>query len=50
MASFNLAFNETSDEKRHGLVSVDPQHVDTGAHLDASLHTPLDPAESRRIR
>jgi hypothetical protein len=42
-------FSETSDEKR-GHVSVDSKQLDTGAHLDASLHTQLDPAESLRIR
>lgn len=44
-------FSETDDEKRgHGHVSFDSQEVDTGAQLDASIHTPLDPGESLRIR
>jgi ACS family allantoate permease-like MFS transporter len=42
-------FSETSDEK-HGHVSVDSKQLDTGAHLDACLHTQLDPGESLRIR
>ena len=41
--------SETKDEKRIH-VSIDSQQVDTGAQLDASLQTPLDPAESLRIR
>ncbi|KAH9991572.1 hypothetical protein BJV77DRAFT_523783 [Russula vinacea] len=42
--------SETSDEKRVQ-VCVDSQQLDTGAHLDASLHTQLlDPVESSRIR
>ena len=43
------SFSEKSDEKRSH-VSVDSQQVDTGAQLDASLHTQLDPNESLRIR
>jgi hypothetical protein len=43
------SFSETSDEKR-GHVSVDSKQLDTGAHLDASLHAELDPGESLRIR
>ncbi len=42
-------FSETGDEKR-GHVSFDSQQVDTGAQLDASIHTPLDPGEFLRIR
>lgn len=42
-------FSETRDEKRIH-VSIDSQQVDTGAQLDASLQTPLDPDESLRIR
>jgi hypothetical protein len=42
-------FSETGDEK-HGHVSFDSQEVDTGAQLDASIHTPLDPGEFLRIR
>ncbi|KAF8500318.1 MFS general substrate transporter [Russula emetica] len=42
-------FSETGDEKR-GHLSFDSQQVDTGAQLDASIHTPLDPGESLRIR
>ncbi|KAH9991581.1 MFS general substrate transporter [Russula vinacea] len=42
-------FNETSDEKR-GHVSIDSKQLDTGAHLDASLQSQLDPGESLRIR
>jgi hypothetical protein len=43
-------FNETSDEK-HGHVSIDSKQLDTGAQLDASLHTQLlDPSESSKIR
>ncbi|KAF8480329.1 MFS general substrate transporter [Russula ochroleuca] len=41
-------FSDTSDEKRH--VSIDPQQLDTGAQLDASFHTQLDPGESLKIR
>jgi hypothetical protein len=43
------ALNETSDEKRTH-VSFDSEQVDTGAQLDASLRTLLDPNESLRIR
>jgi len=43
------SFSDTGDEKR-GHVSVNSQQVDTGAQLDASLHTPLNPAEALRIR
>jgi hypothetical protein len=43
------SFSEASDEKR-GHVSIDSKQLDTGAHLDASLHTQLDPGESLRIR
>ncbi|KAI0284710.1 MFS general substrate transporter [Russula aff. rugulosa BPL654] len=43
------SFRETRDEKRIH-VSIDSQQVDTGAQLDASLQTPLDPDESLRIR
>ena len=43
------SFSETNDEKR-GHVSVDSQQVDTGAQLDASLQTTLDPKEALRIR
>jgi hypothetical protein len=42
-------FSETGDEKR-GHVSFDSRQVDAGAQLDASIHTPLDPDESLRIR
>lgn len=42
-------FSETGDEKR-GHVSFDSQLVDTGAQLDASIDTPLDPGDSLRIR
>jgi len=42
-------FSETGDEKR-GHVSFDSQQVDTGAQLDASIGTPLDPGESLRVR
>jgi hypothetical protein len=41
-------FSNTSDEKRH--VSIESKQLDTGAQLDASLHAPLDPDESLRIR
>ena len=41
-------FSDTSDEKH--LISIDPQQLDTGAHLDACFHTQLDPGESLRIR
>ena len=43
------SFSETSDEKRSHL-SVDSQQVDTGAQLEASLQTTLDPNEATRIR
>ena len=43
------SFSETNDEK-HIHVFIDSQQVDTGAPLDASLQTPLDPNESLRIR
>ena len=43
------SFDEKSDEK-HDQVFIDTRQVDTGAQLDASLHTPLDPNESLRIR
>jgi hypothetical protein len=43
------SFSATSDEKR-GHVSLDSQQVDTGAQLDASIHAPLDPGESLRLR
>ena len=43
------SFSKTSDEKR-GHISVDSQQVDTGAQLDASLQTTLDPNEALRIR
>jgi hypothetical protein len=43
------SFNEKNDEK-HDQVFIDTHQVDTGAQLDASLHTPLDPNESLRIR
>ena len=43
------SFSETSDEKRSH-ISVDSQQVDTGAQLDASLQTTLDPNEALRIR
>lgn len=42
-------FSETGDEKR-GHVAFESQQVDTGAQLDASIHTPPDPGESLRIR
>jgi hypothetical protein len=42
-------FSDTGDEKR-GHVSFDSQQVDTGAQLDASIHIPLDPGESMKIR
>ena len=48
MGSFS-GTTQTSDEQ-HRPVSIDPQQVDTGAHLDASLQMPLDPNESLRIR
>jgi hypothetical protein len=41
-------FSDTSDEKHQ--ISIDSQHLDTGAQLDAALHTQLDPDESLRIR
>jgi hypothetical protein len=44
-----MSFFSETDEKR-GHVSFDAQQVDTGAQLDASIHTPLDPGESLRIR
>jgi hypothetical protein len=44
------SFSDAIDEKKRGHVSIDSQQVDTGAQLDASLHTPLDPGESLRIR
>jgi hypothetical protein len=50
MASFSVAFNEKSDEKRLDPVYIDSQLADTGAQLDASLQTPLEPAEALRIR
>jgi hypothetical protein len=43
------SFSETSDEKL-GHVPIDSKQLDTGAQLDASLHTQLDPGESLRIR
>ena len=43
------SFGETKNE-RHVHVSIDSQQVDTGAQLDASLRTPLDPEEFLRIR
>jgi hypothetical protein len=43
------SFSKTSDEERIH-VSIDSKQVDTGAQLDASLQTPLDPDESLRIR
>ena len=43
------SFEEKNDEKRDQ-VFIDTQQVDTGAQLDASLRTPLDPSESVRIR
>ena len=43
------SFGEKSDEK-HDQVFIDTRQVDTGAQLDASLHTPLDSNESVRIR
>ena len=43
------SFTKTSDEKRIRLV-IGSHQADTGAQLDASLHTPLDPVESLRIR
>ncbi len=43
------SFSERSDEKP-GHVFLDSQQVDTGAQLDASIHTPLNPAETLRIR
>jgi hypothetical protein len=33
-------FSDTKDEKRQ--ISIDSQDLDTGAQLDASLHTQLD--------
>ena len=42
------SFGEKNDEKRVH-VSIDSQQVDTGAHLDASLKTTLDPDEPLRI-
>ena len=42
-------FSEPGDEKR-GHVSFDSQQIDTGAQLDANIHTPLGPGESLRIR
>jgi hypothetical protein len=43
------SFSETSD-KKPAHVSIDSEQLDTGAHLDASLHSQLDPGESLRIR
>jgi hypothetical protein len=43
------ACSETSDEKRIHL-SINSQHVDTSAQLDASLQTLLDRDESLEIR
>ena len=43
------SFGETKNEK-HFHVSIDSQQVDTGAQLDASLRTSLDPGESLKIR
>ena len=43
------SFDEKNDEEPDK-VFIDTQQVDTGAQLDASLHTPLDPDESLRIR
>ena len=43
------SFDEKNDEEPDK-VFIDTQHVDTGAQLDASLHAPLDPNESLRIR
>ena len=43
------SFEEKTDEKRDQ-VFIDTHRADTGAQLDASLHTPLDPNESLRIR
>ena len=43
------SLSEKNDEKSSH-VSIDSQQVDTGARLDASLHTQLDPNESLRIR
>ncbi len=42
------SFSEKNDEERVH-VSIDSQQVDTGAHLDASLKTTLDPDEPLRI-
>jgi hypothetical protein len=41
-------FSDTNDEKHH--IFIDSQDLDTGAQLDAGLHTQLDPGESLRIR
>jgi hypothetical protein len=41
-------FSDTSDKKHQ--ISVDSQQLDTGAQLDAALHTQLDPGESLKIR
>ena len=41
--------SEKSDEKRAHL-SVDSYQVDTGAHLVSGSYSPLDQAESLRIR
>ena len=43
------SLSEKNDEKS-SYVSVHSQQVDTGAQLDASLHTQLDPNESLIIR
>lgn len=42
------SFEKREDEL--GPVSVDSKEVDTGAQLDASLQSSLDPAEALRIR
>ncbi|KAH9991566.1 major facilitator superfamily domain-containing protein [Russula vinacea] len=41
-------FSVTSNEKRQ--ISIDSHYLDTGAQLDASLSTQLDPGESLKIR
>ena len=43
------SFSETSDKKPVH-VSIDSEQLDTGAHLDASLRSQLDPGEFLRIR
>ena len=37
-------------DKEHGHLFVDSYQVDTGAQLVSGIHSPLDMAESMRIR